>query len=72
MIKRKDLVDISDQDWKQRRNEFIQCLDCGVEFGGTRGDFFIIRMDYLLHCPECDSKNLAIVKKVSRNVIVKS
>lgn len=71
MIRRKDLVDISDKDYKQRQTEFMQCQDCGREFGGTQGDFFTIRMDYILYCPECGSENIAIVKNVITTVILK-
>ena len=71
MIKRKDLVDISDEDYDQRRGEFMQCQDCSCEFGGVQGDFFTIHMDYLLYCPECGNENIALVKKVCQNVIIK-
>lgn len=71
MIKRKDLVGIGDADYDTRRVEFMQCLDCGEEFGGTQGDYFTIHMDYLLYCPTCRSKNIALVKKVCQNVIIK-
>ena len=71
MIKRKDLVDIGDADYDTRRNEFMQCQDCREEFGGTQGDYFTIHMDYLIHCPECQSKNIALVKEVRQNVIIK-
>ena len=71
MIKRKDLVGVGDADYDTRQDEFMQCQDCGGEIGGTRGDFFIIHMDSLLYCSECGSENLAIVKKVCQNVIVK-
>ncbi len=56
MIMRKDLADIGDKDYDKRRGEFMQCQDCGEEFGGTRGDFFTIHMDYILYCPECGSE----------------
>lgn len=71
MIKRKDLVDIGDADYDTRRNEFMQCQDCGKEFGGTQGDFFIIAMDDIFYCPECGSENIAIVRKVCKNVVIK-
>ncbi len=71
MIKRKDLVDVGDKDYDTRRNEFMQCLDCGEEFGGTQGDFFMTNMDATMDCPKCESENIAIVRKVCKNVIVK-
>lgn len=71
MIMRKDLVDISDKDWDTRRNEFMQCQNCGEEFGGTRGDFFSVGMDFVFICPECASENIAIVRRVSKIVIIK-
>lgn len=71
MIRRKDLVDIGDKDYDTRRNEFMQCQDCGEEFNGTQGDFFTIHMDYLLYCPECGSENIAIVKATRVITIVK-
>ncbi len=71
MIKRKDLVDVGDKDFDTRRNEFMQCLDCGEEFGGSRGDFFMTNMDATIDCPECESENIAIVRKVYKNVIIK-
>lgn len=71
MIKRKDLVDISDADIDTRRNEFMQCQDCGEEIGGTQGDYFMMAMDDVFTCSECESKNIAIVRRVCKTVIVK-
>ena len=71
MIKRKDLVDVGDADYKERQGEFMQCQDCGEVMGGTRGDFFMMDMEYILVCPECESENVALVRKVCENVIVK-
>ena len=71
MIRRQDLVDIGDTDIDTRRNEFMQCLDCGEEFGGTRGDYWQMSMDAILTCPECKSEDIALVKKVCQNVIIK-
>lgn len=71
MVKRKDLVCVGDADYDRRRNEFMQCQDCGEEFGGTQGDFFTVSMDNIFHCPECGSENIAIVRCVSKVVIIK-
>ena len=71
MIRRKDLVDVGDADYKERQGEFMQCLDCGVEIGGTRGDFFSVVMDFVFICMGCGSENIAIVKIVRKTVIVK-
>lgn len=71
MIKRKDLADVGDKDYDTRRNEFMQCQDCGYEFGGTKGDYFTIPMDYIFHCYECSSDNIALVKNVTQTVILK-
>lgn len=71
MVKRKDLVDISDNDYQQRQDEFMQCQDCGTEFGGTQGDYWTADMNCTLCCPECNSNNIALVKKVCQNVIIK-
>lgn len=71
MVCRKDLVDISDDDYKKRRGEFMQCLDCGERIDGTQGDFFQLPMDYVFRCPVCESKNVAIVWEVTKIVIVK-
>ena len=71
MVQRKDLVDISDSDYQQRQGEYMQCQDCGESFGGTCGDFFLLPMDYVFHCPECDSKNIALVRDVTTQEIIK-
>lgn len=72
MVKRKDLVDVGDDDYKyQREYEFMQCQDCGEEFGGTQGDFFMLPMDGTFSCTGCGSENIAIVRRVSKIVIVK-
>ena len=71
MIRRKDLVDVGDADFDTRRNEFMQCLDCGEEFAGTRGDFFMTNMEATMDCPGCESENIAIVRRVEKIVIVK-
>ena len=71
MIRRKDLVDIGDADYDTRREEFMQCQDCGEEIGGTRGDFFSLPMNWVFHCRECGSGNIAIVRRVSKIVVIK-
>ena len=71
MVKRKDLVGVGDDDYDVRRNEFMQCQDCGTEMGGTQGDFFSLPMDYIFHCFNCNSENIAIVRLVHKIVIVK-
>jgi len=71
MIKRKDLVDIGDADYDTRRNEFMQCLDCGEEMSGTRGDFFSLPMDWVFSCPAYNSERIAIVKKVCKIVVIR-
>ena len=71
MIKRKDLVDIGDTDIDTRRNEFMQCQDCGEEIGGTRGDYWQMNMDDVFTCPTCENENIAIVRRVCKTVIVK-
>jgi len=64
MVKRKDLVDIIDDDYQQRQNEFMQCRNCGFGFGGTRGDYFAMAMDDVFTCGECGSKDIALVKEM--------
>lgn len=71
MIRRKDLVDIGDADYKERQGEFMECQDCGETAGGTRGDYFQMSMDYAITCWSCGSGNIALVRKVCKNVIVK-
>jgi len=73
MIRRKDLVGIGDADYDTRRGEFMQCLDCGEEFGGTQGDFFMMPMNDCIRCPGlgCGSENIALVRKVCKNVTIK-
>ncbi len=71
MIMRKDLVDISDKDYHKRQSEFMVCQDCGEEFGGTQGDYWSIGMDYTLHCPICNSENIALVKATRVITIIK-
>ena len=71
MVKRKDLVDISDKDYKQRQGEFIQCQECGDFFGGIQGDYFAMEPNDIFTCPGCKSENLALVKEVRTIEIVK-
>lgn len=71
MIKRKDLVDISDEDYDTRQNEFMQCQDCGEILGGTQGDFFMMPMNEVFVCPECNGENIALVRNVTKTVVVK-
>jgi len=63
MLKRKDLVDVGDSNYGERANEIIECQDCGVESGGTRGDLWQMPMDEVFRCPDCDSTDLALVVK---------
>lgn len=71
MVKREDLVDIGDDDYQQRQDEFMQCQECSCEFGGTQGDYFTIHMDCALYCPDCQSENIAIVKAARVITIIK-
>jgi len=71
MIKRKDLVGIGDADYDQRQGEFMQCQDCGAEFDGTRGDYFMLPMDYIFFCPNCGDDDIALIRRVSKIVVVK-
>lgn len=71
MIKRRDLVGISDADYATRQGEFMQCQDCGELIGGTRGDYWIMAIDDSFKCPECGSEKIAIARQVCKIVIVK-
>ena len=71
MIMRKDLTDVGDADYRDRQSEFIRCMDCGMESGGTRGDFWELAMDTFLRCGQCGSENLAIVRKHILKEIIK-
>ena len=71
MIRRKDLVDIGDGDYQARQEEFMECQDCDAVIGGTRGDFFMADMNWIINCPECGNDDIALVRKVCKNVIVK-
>ena len=64
MLQRKDLVDISDKDYANRKNEFMQCQNCGHTWGGTRGDYFSMKMDSVFVCGECDSGDIELVKEL--------
>ncbi len=73
MVQVKDLVDISDDDYKQRQGEYVKCLDCGASFGGTRGDYWKLSPDFVFKCddPDCRSENLALVKDVTTTITIK-
>ena len=74
MVQRKDLVDIGDNDYSQRQSEYMQCQDCGENLGGgTRGDYFTTSMDYIFKCsnPRCRSENIALVKDITTQKIIK-
>ncbi len=71
MVKRKDLVDVSDSNYRERQGEFMQCQECGHEFGGTQGDYFNVRMDCIFRCSECMSVNIALVRATRVITIIK-
>ena len=71
MVQRKDLVDIGDNDYDQRQGEYMLCQDCGESLGGTRGDYFNCSMDYIFRCINCGSENIAIVKDITTQKIIK-
>jgi len=71
MIKRKDLTDISDKDYGQRRGEFMQCQDCGHMFSGTRGSFSTMGADDVFLCAVCGSENIALCQRMEKIVILK-
>jgi len=68
MIARKDLAEIGDEN---RHNEYVLCSDCGEQFGGTRGDYFMQAMDTPFTCPCCKSTNLALAVNVTTIRIIK-
>jgi hypothetical protein len=69
MVRRKDLVDIGDNNYKQRQGEFLVCKDCGQESGGTRGDFFMLSQEAELKC-NCNGE-LSLVKAIREIKIIK-
>lgn len=71
MVKRENLVNITDDDYKERQGEYMKCYDCGNTMGGTQGDFFSIPMRYVIHCGDCGSENLALVKDVKSTIVLK-
>ena len=71
MIRRKDLVDIGDGDYHHRQGEFMECQQCATEFGGTRGDYWMMAMDVVFHCKTCGSDNIALVKASRTITIIK-
>ncbi len=70
MTQRKDLVDIADENYHSRQGEYMACQVCGKTIGGTRGDYWEYPMDYVFTC-ECGSKDIALVKNVTQQVIIK-
>ncbi len=70
MVRRKDLTDVGDDDYKQRQSEYMLCQDCEEIIGGTRGDYFQVSHDYIFTCPNCESDNIAIVKDIVTQEIV--
>jgi len=56
MVKRKDLVDVGDKNYRERSGEKMMCNDCGEIIGGTRGDFFMLGMEDELRCWACDGE----------------
>ena len=71
MIKRKDLTDISDDNYPQRYNEVMQCQNCGKITSGIRGNYWREDMDYAFHCIECESQDIALVVPYTQYHIVK-
>jgi Zn finger protein HypA/HybF involved in hydrogenase expression len=65
MVKRKDLVDVGDENYHQRQNEVMQCQDCNELIGGTRGDYWHLPMEHIFECPTCGSTNLHLVTPVT-------
>jgi transcription elongation factor Elf1 len=64
MIRRKDLTDIGDSDYKSRQGEFVLCTNCGHQFGGTRDDYFLMELDDIFTCSGCgESKYLVLAVK---------
>ena len=73
MVKRKDLVDVGDENYNQRQNEYMVCQDCRTIIGGgTSGDYFMLSMDHIFDCPDCLSENIALVKDKITQEIVKN
>jgi hypothetical protein len=69
MVRRRDLVDIGDNNYRDRASEFLLCKDCGQESGGTRGDFFMLPLEAELKC-NCGGE-LVIVKAIRKIKIIK-
>lgn len=65
MVKVKDLTAIEDKDYVQRDDELLYCFACRCEYGGTRGDFWLLPEERVLSCPQCRRPLDLVRKKVS-------
>lgn len=70
MVRRRDLVDISDWNYAERAAEYMLCSNCELPIGGTRGDYWHLPMDKVITCPTCGSERLAIVRDVKTIEVV--
>ena len=71
-IYRKDLVDVGDEDYKERQGEFLMCPTCFLESGGTsRGDLWDHPMDFRLCCPECGGDFMLVKARREIDIIKK-
>lgn len=71
MITKADLTDIGDSDYGIRQGELVHCRDCSNDFGGTRGDYWLIAADEVFECPICGNTKLALVRYESKRITVK-
>ena len=69
MVKRKDLVDIGDKNYNNRRGEFMYCPECDLIYGGTQGDFFMVAMEYEFRCQECKGELFLAREKTKIEII---
>ena len=45
-------------------HKILHCPECGAEYSGNAGDYFMVPDDYVFHCQECECEMELVTKVV--------
>ena len=72
MVKREDLAERKDSNYKSREDEYLYCSVCECRFSANVSDYWFMKMEEVLICGECDNDNLELCTDVINRIVIHS